>query len=274
VSALTYAQVLYLLPISLFGMAVAAAELPELARLRDAGRGAIADRVSDGMARIAFYVAPTMAIYIGAGDVLVRLLLERGEFSPQDTRLVWFTIGAFALGLLGTTRARLLQNGLYALDRSRLVARIAVLRVALATAVGALLMFPFDRWAIVGSDLHRDAPAGAPHLGVIGLALGAAVASWVEYRVLRSALEWRIGALPRGTDTRFSVIAAVGVGVLAAGLRTVTDDLPSWASALVVFGPAAVAYLAITTAYGVKEARALLGRARSLSREIGGRQVG
>ena len=37
VSALSYAQVLYLLPISLFGMAVAAAELPELSRLGRSG---------------------------------------------------------------------------------------------------------------------------------------------------------------------------------------------------------------------------------------------
>jgi putative peptidoglycan lipid II flippase len=274
VSALAYAQVLYLLPISLFGMAVAAAELPELSRLRDAGRRAISARVSEGMARIAFYVAPTMALYIAAGDVVVRALLERGEFSAQDTRVVWFTIGAFALGLLGTTRARLLQNGLYALDRPRLVARIAVVRVVLAAAVGALLMFPLDRWAVVGSHLERDAPVGAPHLGVVGLALGAAIASWVEYRVLRSALEWRVGQLAIGTDTRFSVVAAAGVGVLAAGLRAVSDGLPSWASVAVVVGPTAVAYLAITSAYGVSEARALLRRARRLAREIGGRQVG
>jgi putative peptidoglycan lipid II flippase len=274
VSALAYAQVLYLLPISLFGMAVAAAELPELSRLRDTGRHAISGRVSTGMARIAFYVAPTMALYIAAGDVLVRALFERGEFGPEDTRVVWLTLAAFALGLLGTTRARLLQNGLYALNRPRLVARIAVLRVTLAAAAGALLMFPFDQWAVVGSDLERDAPAGAPHLGVVGLALGAALASWVEYHLLRSALQWRVGRLRVGTDTRFSVIAAAGAGVLAAGLRAVSDDLPSWASLAVVVGPTAVAYLAITSAYGVGEARALLGHARRMAREMGGRPVG
>ena len=227
VSALTYGQVLYLLPISLFGMAVAAAELPELSRLGRAGRSAIRDR---------------LAHRDGAHHLLRRhhrvhlhLRRRRGRGRPPaarrvhaaDTRLVWFVVGAFALGLLGTTRSRLLQNGLYALDRPKLVARIAVVRVALAAVLGGLLMFPFDRLAIVGStvqkigafgpgplaDSLRLLKDGPPRLGVVGLALGAALSSWVEYRLLRSALEWRIGKLPpSGHGARWSLIAAAGSG--------------------------------------------------------------
>ena len=58
-------------PISLFGMAVAAAELPELARLGRQGRDQIRERMALGMERITFYVAPTVAVYVLAGDVLV-----------------------------------------------------------------------------------------------------------------------------------------------------------------------------------------------------------
>jgi putative peptidoglycan lipid II flippase len=279
VSALTYGQVLYLLPISLFGMAVAAAELPELSRLGGAGRAAIRDRLHTGTERVTFYVAITVAIYVFAGDIVVGALLQRGEFTAADSRLVWFVIGAFALGLLGTTRSRLLQNGLYALDRSRLVARIAVVRVALAAVIGAALMFPFDRLAVVGSSVQRIgdfglsplpdslrlAGDGPPRLGVVGLALGAAASSWVEYRLLRGALGWRIGALPTmGRDSRWSLIAAGAAGVLAAGLRSVTDDAPRLVAALVVIGPAVAVYLAITATMAVSEASALVGRARRL----------
>ena len=273
VSALTYGQVLYLLPISLFGMAVAAAELPELSRLGRQGRDAIVERLHLGMERITFYVAITAAIYVFAGDIVVGALLQRGEFTAADTRLVWFVIGAFALGLLGTTRSRLLQNGLYALDRPRIVARIAVLRVGLAAVLGGLLMFPLDRLAVVGSSIVRDGDfalsplpdsvrllqGAPPRLGVVGLALGAALSSWVEYRLLRGALGWRLGPLPRlGRDARWSLIAAGASGVLAAGLRSVSDDLPRASALLVVLLPAAVTYLGITAAMQVSEAQALL----------------
>jgi putative peptidoglycan lipid II flippase len=283
VSAMTYAQVLYLLPISLFGMAVAAAELPELSRLGAAGRAAIRRRLAGGMDRITFYVAFTVAMYIAAGDVIVGALLQRREFGADDTRLVWFALAAFSLGLLATTRSRLLQNGLYALDRPRVVARIAVTRVVLSAGIGALLMFPLDRFAVVDGALERadgfwgqlpDAirllPDGPPRLGIVGLALGAAVSSWVEYRLLRGALAWRLGRMPRtGPDTRWALVAAVAAGVLAAGLRAATGDLPSLLSAVVVVGGAGLTYLVITATFGVSEATALTGRVRTVLGRVG-----
>jgi putative peptidoglycan lipid II flippase len=277
VSALTYGQVLYLLPISLFGMAVAAAELPELSRLGREGARAMRQRLDVGMERITFYVALAVSLYIFVGDVIVGALLQRGEFDASDTRLVWYVIAAFALGLLGTTRSRLLQNGLYALDRPQIVVRIAVLRVALAGALGAVLMFPLDRFAIIGSSVQRIgdlalAPLpdglrllddGPPRLGIVGLALAAGASSWVEYRLLKGALEWRIGRLPGlGHDSRWSIAGALASGVLAAGLRSVTDELPRLVAFVLVVGPATLVYLAITATMSVTEARVLLGRGR------------
>ncbi len=273
VSALTYSQLLYLLPISLFGMAVAAAELPELARLGERGLQAISERLAFGLDRIAFYVLFTAAMYLFAGDVVVGALLQRGDFTPADTRLVWLTVGAFSLGLLGTTRSRLLQNALYALDRSRTVARLAMLRAALASGLGALFMFPLDRWKVVGSELVRDGDLGlgplpdalrlvdhgTPRLGIVGLALGAAISSWVEYRLLRRALRPHIGLLPRfSVHGRWCVIAAFAAGVLAAGLRTATRDLTPLLAAPLVLLPAAAVYLSVTVSAVVPESRALV----------------
>lgn len=279
VSALTYGQVLYLLPISLFGMAVAAAELPELARLGRSGTHLIRERLHTGMERITFYVAITVSLYVFAGDVIVGVLLQRGEFTSADTQLVWYVVAVFALGLLGTTRSRLLQNGLYALDRPKLVARISVFRVALAGLLGALFMFPLDRFAIVDGSVTQIGPMGfrplpdslrlvqdgPPRLGVVGLALGAALSSWVEYRLLKGALEWRIGHLPRmGHGARWCLIAAVGSGILAAGLRSRTEDLPNLLAVVVVCIPTIVVYVVITTVMQVPEATSLVGRLRGV----------
>jgi hypothetical protein len=151
--------------------------------------------------------------------------------------------------------------------------------VTLAALIGGFLMFPFDRLAIVeGSvervgdlalrplpDAIRVAAEGVPRLGVVGLALGAAASSWVEYRLLRGALEWRIGPFAAfGRDSRWSLLAAVGVGVLAAGLRASTDDVPSILRFIVVIGVSGAAYLGITASMQVSEARALVGRVRRL----------
>ena len=145
------------------------------------------------------------------------------------------SLAAFSLGLLGTTRSRLLQNGLYALDRPKLVARIAVAPGRARRRCSArCCMFPFDRLAIVDGSVaadRRPRPSGRsptrcgsledgpPASASSGLALGAAASSWVEYRLLRGALEWRIGALPRARP-RHPLVASSpppACGVLAAG---------------------------------------------------------
>ena len=197
VASLQYALVLYLLPISLFGMSVAAAELPELSEVEvhDAEtRRRFRLRLEEGMARIAWYVAPTATLFIVVGDVIVRAVFQRGNFTSADTIVVWLTLAVFSLSLPATTSSRLLQNGLYALDDARTPARVAAMSVVLAAIIGLAFMFPLDR-LVVGpdgiegwSDVFAFGPlpegarnaADVAHLGIVGLAIGAAVSRLVR----------------------------------------------------------------------------------------------
>jgi hypothetical protein len=86
VSAFNFSQVLYILPISVFAMSVAAAQLPDLSsvEVHDADtRRAFRRRLEEGMARIMYYVAPTATIFIVAGDVVVRLAYQRGRLRTR-----------------------------------------------------------------------------------------------------------------------------------------------------------------------------------------------
>ncbi len=292
VAALTYAQVFYLLPISLFGMSVAAAELPELSRLGDApaedgarNGGAVGEalraRLHEGLGRVAFFVVPTAVAYLVLGDLVVGTLLQTGRFDAGDTRLVWYVLAAFSLGLVATTASRLLQNGLYALGDTRTPARIAGLRVALAAVLGAVLMLQLDRVVVSGPGLGgldvagalpalvplpaeaRDATGGALRLGAVGLALASATAAWVELSLLRRRLQARVGPLRLGGAHLLPVLAA---GAVAAGVGVVGRSLTTGLApplALVIAGlPAALAYLATAAALRVEEPAALLAAVR------------
>ncbi len=256
VAAGTYAQVLYLLPVSLFGMAVAAAELPELSRLPRAERLALAGRVDDGLARVAFFVVPTAVAYVGVGELVVGALFERGEFGVADTRLVWLVLAAYSLGLLATTASRLLQNSLYALDDPRSPARIALVRVIAGTAVAATVMFWLDGFVVVGTSLQSETEATASaaflHLGAVGIALGSAVGAWVEYLLLRAALAWRIGAVRLGGGRLAPLLTAALVAVaLARVVALVLGDLDPLVAAIPVLGVAGGVYLVATAALGI-----------------------
>ena len=276
VSAFTFAQVLYLLPISLFGMSVAAAELPELARTEDVAE--VRSRLLAGLGRIGFFVAPVQAVYLVAGGVVVAALLQRGDFTADDTRLVWFVLAGSSLALVATTASRLLQSSLYALGDSRTPAWIAVARVAVATVVGLGLMFQLDRVVLEpgSSEVTVDGDLPAPlsplpaevrqdesaplRLGAVGLTVGASVGAWLELALLKRALARRgLGGLPVGGPHRGPVVAASAVAAaVALALRwTVASELSVLPAAAVVLVPAGLVYLGVTLALGVPEVRAL-----------------
>ena len=286
VSAFTYAQVLYLLPISLFGMSVAAAELPELARLgagADA-RATVRARLDAGLGRIAFFVAPVQAVYLTAGGVVAAALLQRGDFGADDAKLVWIVLAGASVALVATTASRLLQNALYALGDTKRPAIIAAGRVVVSAGLGLVLMFQLDR---VQLDPGRDAvhlsvdddalPAPleplpdavrldeeAPlRIGAAGLTLASAVGAWLELAGLRIVLRRRIGPVRVGGPDRAKVLpAAAAAGGVALLLRwSPLGQLPPLLEAVVVLGPAGLVYLALTYGLGVREARQLVGAA-------------
>lgn len=269
VAALYRAQILYMLPVSLFAMSVAAAELPEMSRLSN-DPAALAARSRAAMHRVAFWMLLAAAVYAAAGDLIVSLLFEGGVFGSADTVLVWFVIAAYALGLPATGVSRVLQNACYARGDTAGPARIAAVRVVVAAAVGTVVMFPLDR-IVVGSDgligaadalgLAWALPAAeralddVVRLGAVGLAVGSAVAAWTEI----SMLSRRFG-FPDAVRSALgapAVAAAVSFAATAA-LKLLVDGWPSILSAPLVAAAAVVVYALVAFRSGVAEAHLLL----------------
>ncbi|MTV26894.1 murein biosynthesis integral membrane protein MurJ [Nitriliruptoraceae bacterium ZYF776] len=266
VSALGFAQVLYLLPISLFGMSVAAAELPSLSTMDHGDRAAVRDRLEVGLGRVAFFVLPSAVAFAVLGDRVVALLFLGGRFGLDDASQVGWILAAYALGMLASTSSRLLQSALYGAGDTRTPAIYAVLRVVVSTLVGVALMLPLDRveataagLAIVDGD-GGDAVGNAFRLGAAGLALGAAIGAWFELWLLRV----RVGvvfARPRLGGARLPALlvgtGAAAVTAVAARLLLGQVDWPARVEALVALAAVGVVYLAVTTALRVPEAREL-----------------
>jgi putative peptidoglycan lipid II flippase len=205
IAVLGYAQQFYVLPISLFGMAIAASELPELSRIRGEVKEVLVPRVRAALERSAFLLLPSALAYLLLGDVFTAALFQRGEFGPSTTAVTHAVLAAYSLGLFASGSSRVLSSAFYALRDTRSPAKIAYMRVGVSMAVGFSLMFPLDRLAV-----------GELHMGAVGLALGAASGAWLEYRLLRRRLTSLIG--DHGPDPRrLRRIALAGAAALGAG---------------------------------------------------------
>jgi putative peptidoglycan lipid II flippase len=277
VAVLGYAQTLYLLPIALFGMSVAAAELPTLSRMGADARTQLEDRLDDGLARSAFFVVGTSVGFLFLGGQIVGLLFGRGEFDAATTAQVGVVLAAYSLALVPATASRLLQSLLFATDDARTPAVVAVIRVGVALAIGIPLMFSFDQLVVDLSEpagfrlveggallslapvdeALREASTNQLRLGALGLAIGSVVGSWLEYGLLRRAVR-KLGLTARlggGTLGRLLLAAAAASLVIPLASR---DGFGVVASVLVPGAVAGIVYVTVCWLARVPEARALV----------------
>jgi len=211
VSALAYAQTLYTLPVSLFGMSVSAAELPVMSGALGAADEVaqiLRTRLNNGLRQITFLVVPSVVGFLALGDVIVAAIYQTGRFQRADVLYVWGILAGSTVGLLASTLGRLYSSGYYALRDTRTPLRFAILRVILTTALGYLAALPLPH--LLGIEQRW---------GVAGLTISAGIASWVEFTLLQRGLRRRIGQI--GLPPSFLIqvwIAALTAGAAARGL--------------------------------------------------------
>jgi len=253
VSALASAQLLYTLPVSLFGMSVSAAELPQMSgavgsesQVAEALRG----RLNAGLRQIAFLVVPSAAAFLILGDVIVGAIYRTGRFTQADVTYVWGILAGATVGLLASTLGRLYSSTYYALRDTRTPLRFAIVRVVLTTVLGYLCALPLPR--VLGIEARW---------GVAGLTISAGIASWVEFHLLRRTLNRRIGRT--GLPGHFlAKLWATALVAAAAGwsIHRFGGHHRQILLALIVLGPYGIIYFAGTWALGLAESRALFSR--------------
>jgi putative peptidoglycan lipid II flippase len=167
-------RVLYL-PIGVFGVALGTIATAGLAR-----RAALGDleglrrTLREALRLLAFLTIPASVGLLVLREPIIRLIFERGAFTPADTVATAAALGFYSLGLVGYTGVKVLAPAFYALGQPR----IPLLGSAAAVAANLLLV----------SSLHA-------RFGFRAVALATAVASVVNGLVLLGAFEKRIGGL-------------------------------------------------------------------------------
>jgi putative peptidoglycan lipid II flippase len=254
-SAIQSATLLSTLPVSLFGMAVSAAELPAMSRIGGTDEEKFAQlrqRLDNGLRQIAFFVVPSAVAFLALGDVVAAALFQTGRFQHNDTVYVWKILGGSAVGLLAGTLGRLYSSTYYALRDTRTPLNYALIRVATTTAFGY-----FTALKLPGL-LDVD-----PAWGAAGLTASFGVAGWIEMLMLRRTMNARIGQT--GLAASFVVklwASAIAGGAVGWGVKLLLPPLHPIVAAALILGPYGLTYFAMTFLLGVPEASSTLGRLR------------
>jgi putative peptidoglycan lipid II flippase len=246
VSWLDYAFRLLYLPIGLFGVALGTIATAGLARHAASGDLArLRDTLRQSLSMLAYLTVPATAGLMALGVPVVRLLYERGRFTPDDTRATATALFLYSLGLVGYTGVKVLAPAFYALHRPRMpllgsalavATNLAVVlsahgaigfrAIALGTALGslanaALLVALFERHVggLFGHGLFR------PIVRMAAAAAGMAAVAWLAAVGLERAVGTS-GLLAQLATGLLPVLAGVAVyGLLTHALKVGEADV-------------------------------------------------
>jgi putative peptidoglycan lipid II flippase len=235
VTVLNNAFRLMYLPIGLFGVSVATAAVPDLAR-QASGAGFVDMRrtLSSAMRMMLVLSVPSMVGLAVLGHPIAQLLFERYNWTPDATDALAWALLLYSPGLVGYSIVKIASPSFYALRDARTPVIISMITVATNVAL--------NLWLI-------------RVLGFGGLALGTAIASLVNAALLMALLSRRIGGVDgaRVLETFLKVAAAsIVMGAVAwyahSGLAGVFGTQGNLARAINVGGAiaAGVAALAAT----------------------------
>jgi len=235
-SALNYAWLLMLLPEGIVAQAVATAAFPTFAALE--ARGQLIELrkvVSQTLRGVLFLAIPAAAGLFAWRVPLIRLLLERGEFTATSTQLTAAALAFYAFGLIGHSVVEIAARAFYALHDTRTPVIVTFAGVILNVALSLALL---------------------PSLSYTGLALANTLAILVEMAVLLWLLARRLGGLewPQLSATAIrAALAAAAMMALLLWLARFQEGQPP-----LIFGAAGLAlggiiYLAVAVALRMPE---------------------
>jgi putative peptidoglycan lipid II flippase len=219
---------IYQLPQGIFSVAIATVLFPTLARFATRGEyDSLRATMANGMRQILFVLVPATAAVLVLSEPMIRLVYQRGEFTPEQTTLVATALFWFAFSLPTNGLFLLLTRTFFSLQRPWIPTAIAAVNLAI-TALAALGLYELGVGGIVAATAIATAVTVVAQCVILrrllgGLELGRLADAGLRIALASVALAavsfgiWDLldGALGRGL---LGQIVSLGVALGAGGL--------------------------------------------------------
>jgi len=141
---------IYQLPQGIFSVAIATVLFPTLARFANAGEiDNLRATMANGMRQILFVLVPAAAAILALSDPMIRLIYQRGEFSPGETAVVATALFWFAFSLPTNGLYLLQTRTFFSLQRPWQATALATIDLVVSALAALALYEPFGVGGIV-----------------------------------------------------------------------------------------------------------------------------
>src|SRR6266403_6301326 len=139
-------------PLGVFGIALASASLPVMARQAAARETrAVADTLNFSLRLAAYIALPAMAGLVVLRTPIVRVLFERGRFGPTETAATAEALAWYAVGLAGFAGSRIVAQTFYARSEAATAVRWGIVSIVANVVAALALMGPLGHAGLAGA---------------------------------------------------------------------------------------------------------------------------
>ncbi len=187
-SWLPYAFRLMQFPIGVFGVAVGTASIPMLSRLAAENKfGEFRSTLSSSIRLVFLLTLPSACGLVVLSTPIIRLIYERGLFSPTSTDMTAFALIGYSIGLTGYAAIKVLSPSFYALDDVKTPMMVSLVSVVIYPFAGYFLMQFFSQFYVTPAT-----PKGLAH---VGLTVATSLIALISFSLLAFMMRRRIKRL-------------------------------------------------------------------------------
>lgn len=199
-------------PIGVFGVAIATAILPAVARCHARqDLKAFGKTVEEGLRLTAFLTVPASIGLLVLGPDIIRLVYQHGAFTADDTAQTGLTLQAYTLGLAAYSAIRVLTPCFAALGKPRIPLKVSLVAIVLNLVVNFIMV----------KRLGMEQIGLAMSTATIALVNCAQLVFHLRKHVeLGSRASWGRLALTVGTGSLLAGLAAWGIVFVCGPLKT------------------------------------------------------
>ena len=253
IAILQYADRIYQLPLGVVGIAIGVVLLPELSRTLKAGHLKEAVHTQNRALEFALFLTlPAATALLVMSSDIIRVLFERGAFTPETTGSTARALAVYGIGLPAFVMVKVFAPGFFAREDTRTPMIFAGVSVAVNVLI-AVSLFPL--------------------LAEAGIAMAESTAGWVNTALLFATLSRRghftLDAPLRRNALRL-LLACLAMAAALIGLEALlwpllvrgTPFLAQFAALLALVAGGAVVYFGTAHLIGAADVRALLRNMR------------
>lgn len=230
VSAYSFAESLKVIPVSVFGLTIAAAAFPVLSKDAASGKTeSFIETFLKSVNEIVFLSVPVTFIFFVLRVPIVRLVLGMGsgKLSWEDTLLIAWVLLFFSIGLIAEALVSLIIKTFYALQDTKTPVIISICTIIFSIVTSILFTnlfshfvdFQFSNFVqnplvILDWLIHRNGDQ-LPSVG--GIALSSSLTVTIEAIVLLTILSKKLGGFDKDKFIK-PLLTKILIGVLSAGI--------------------------------------------------------